>query len=92
MKLGDHCRTETLKDTAGNFLHSGLVFTCPVPCGMKLSSWNYQKDRNWRKACALHVKEKHGEYLEGCGLMQDEIDRLHEASTRRKGQAGGCSS
>jgi len=94
MRLGEHVREETLRDTKGNFVHSGLVFTCPVQpgCMKKIASWDYQKDRNWRKACALHVRDRHREILEGCGLSKEEIERLYLMSLNRRGYAGGCSS
>jgi hypothetical protein len=91
VRLGEHVREETSRDTKGNFVHSGLVFICPL-CGNERASWNYREDRNWRKACALHVKDRHNEILEGCGLSKEEIERLHEMSLCRRGLAGGCSS
>jgi hypothetical protein len=92
MKMRDCVKEETVTDSVGKFLHSGMVFTCPGLCQVKLSSWNYAEMRNWRKACALHVREKHGEYLEDCGLSKEQIDALLNQQQRRKGLAGGCSS
>jgi hypothetical protein len=73
VRFPDHVKDDIVREVDGRERYVGMVFTCPLMDGVRISSRSYPTARKWRKACVRHVAEVHGQVLEDSGFSAKEI-------------------